>query len=404
MLAACVAAGLVWLAADRGGLPDPIQVLWAPRGPDADASAPAASASGTASANGEKDTALIDVCGLGYVEAKHDGGVIDPVLLGQIPGIEESLRDLVEGLRGSPDAFAQAVGTVLEMNGTDAAAELDQLARQAATSEDARLYALAFRLCGRTPAAGSCALLSVGQWARLDPGNGEPWLFVFDEAAARNDRAQVDEALYRIGNAARFEDRAQALAGPIVERAGAAPADLMAAQVLAANAIGVSAALPLSLDRLQNACRGAALADGNRRQLCDAVAATMAERTDSMLVSMIGTRIGERVGWPTERVVAARALSVAYFDSQTAYRDPATSAAASYSCDGVRTELGRFGQLAAVGELQFARDWITASGRDFASFAQVAREQEERRVARIDDASRRAAATASGASASGTGN
>ncbi len=397
VLAACAFAGVAWWAVDRGGLPDPIQVLMAPRAPAGGTGAQVSASSPVAAAvpNGDRDAGLVDVCGLGYVEAKGDTGFVDPALLAQIPGIEESLRALVEGLRGSPDAFAQAAGTLLEMSGGGDAAQLDQLARQATTTDDPRLYALAFRLCGRTPAAGSCALLSVGQWARLDEGNGEPWLFVFDDAAARNDRAQVDEALYRIGNAARFDDRSQTLAGPIVERAGASASDLMAAQVLMANALGFTTALPLPLQRLTNACHGAVLADGNRRQLCDAVAATLGERSDSMLMSMIGATIGQRTGWPMERVIAARALSVALSDSRPADTDPATGATVSYSCDGVRAELAHLGQLAAVGELQVARDWIAASGKTFDSFARVARDQEERRSAAVDDAARRAASAAS---------
>ena len=58
------------------------------------------------------------------------------------------------------------------------------------------------------------------QWARLDAGNGEPWLFVVDDSAARGDPATRDEALFRIGSAPRFDDRYFALSGAVAAAAG----------------------------------------------------------------------------------------------------------------------------------------------------------------------------------------
>jgi hypothetical protein len=342
---------------------------------------------------GERDPSLVEVCGLGWVEAKADASVIEPEVLAQIPGMEASLQGLVGGLRESADAYARATALVLQWSrdpGGTGVPALDQLAREALTSDDARVYALAFRVCARTPAEGSCALLNVGQWARLDPGNAEPWLFLLDDAAARNDRAQIDEALYRIGSAARFEDRFHALAGPIVAQAGTSDSELMAAQVLASQAIGVAAALPLPVQRLMAACGGAQLADVNRRQVCDAVAATLAERSDSMLLALVGSRLGQRVGWPSERVVATRMLSVALSDAWSSDTTADPRFGLSYSCSGVRTTLARFGELARVGEPQVARAWIATGRKPPEWYAGIAREQEARRSAReTEDAARR---------------
>ena len=45
------------------------------------------------------------------------------------------------------------------------------------------------------------------------------------------------------------------------------------------------------------------------------------ERSDSMLLASLGARIGQRVGWDEERIVAVRALSLALSDSWSAVPD-----------------------------------------------------------------------------------
>ncbi len=78
----------------------------------------------------------------------------------------------------------------------------DQLARLAVGTRDPELYGLAYGICathGREDANSACRMLSADQWARLDSGNGVPWLAVAAEAKARGDRAGVAEALHRVG-------------------------------------------------------------------------------------------------------------------------------------------------------------------------------------------------------------
>jgi hypothetical protein len=389
------AGGIAWLLAERSP-GDPIRVLVASRlagkGVPGQGRDPAALVATLP--KGERDPGLVEVCGLGWVEKRVDADAIDPALLTGIPGIETALDAIVDRLRQSPDGFTRAAAIVLAMGvgsgGEEAVALREQLARQATTTDDPRLYALTFRLCARAPTNSSCALLSAAQWARLDAGNGEPWLFVLDDAAAHGDRAMVDEAIYRIGSAARFDDRYSALTAAVVAQAGASDADLMAARMLTMVLDGVAAAQSLPLQRF-DACKGAELADANRRQVCDAVAATLAERSDSMLLASVGAGIGRGVGWGEERVIAPRALWLALLDSWSAVPD--AKFGNSYSCGGIRAILARVGRMAEVGELQAARDWIAASGKSFESFAREASE-ESRRVA---------AAAASAASASRPG-
>lgn len=404
-LALCGLAVFAWLAFENGGpsaRPDAAAATPVIAEPSGIAAAAEPSSVAVATAAGERDPGLVEICGLGWVETKPDSAGAE--ILRQIPGLEESLRSVMTGLRESPDEYSQAAGLLLEMKGgSESAADsalLDQLARLAVTSDDPRVYALAYRVCGRAPAAGSCALLSAAQWARVDAGNGEPWLFVLDAAAARGDRAQVEEALHRIGTAPRFDDRYQGVAGPIIARAGSSDSDLVAADILMTHAIGVAAALPLPLQRLTQACRETTLADANRRQLCDAVATALAERSDSIVLSSIGANIGKRVGWPLERVIAVRALSVAL--AETWAPDPGADPRPepSYSCAVVRATLDRVDRLAQVGEPEVARDWIAAKHKPFEAYASAAREQEARRSAvEAEDAARRSATPTRAASA-----
>jgi hypothetical protein len=398
LLVVAGAVAIAWLLAARRR-DDPIRVLVASRLAGTGAPMPGAVPPAVVATlpKGERDPGLVEVCGLGWVEKRADADTIDAALLTRIPGIETALDAALDRLRRSPDGLMRAAAIVLAMSvgagGDDSVALLEQLAHEAATTDDPRLYALAFRLCARASTNGSCALLSAAQWARLDAGNGEPWLFVLDDAAARGDRAMLDEALFRIGSAPRFDDRYFALSGAVAAAAGPSEADLMAAQMLTIVLSGVAAAQSLPLQRL-DACKGPELGDVNRRQVCDAVAATLAERSDSMLLASLGARIGQRVGWDEERIVAVRALSLALSDSWSAVPD--AKAGISYSCGGVRAFLARFARSAEVGEPQAARDWIAASGKGIEPFAREARE-ESRRIAA---AAASAASAASEAAAS----
>jgi hypothetical protein len=384
-LTALVLAGLggvAWLTVARDESPtSPAVVIATPRVNAATAAVEASPPIVTPS--GERDPALVEVCGLGWVEASADGSFPDPAVLAQVPGLEASVDALVAALRNSDDAFDRAVATMLDPNGAGPGnlAAVEPLAQQAVTTADPRVYALAFRLCTRFPEQGSCARIGAAQWARIDAGNAAPWMFVLDEAAARNDRALTDEALYRIGSAARFEDRALTPAASIVAHAGTSASDLVAAQALAIRAAGITTAFPAPLQRFAQACSTATLADANRRQSCDAVAATLSDRSDSVMLAQVGAGIGRRVGWSLDRVVAIRAESVALAERWSSVSGAASPSGVALSCEGVRGTLARIDESARLGEPQATRAWMKASGQPYEAYARIAREQEAKRAA-----------------------
>ncbi|HUD26718.1 MAG TPA: hypothetical protein VMQ45_13585, partial [Burkholderiaceae bacterium] len=82
------------------------------------------------------------------------------------------------------------------------------LVRLATTTSDADAYALATVSCGATTdelSSDECALLSPAQWARIEPDNVVPWLYLAEDAQRRHDRSSLEAALNRASKA-RYSD------------------------------------------------------------------------------------------------------------------------------------------------------------------------------------------------------
>ena len=362
----------------------------------------------------------IEVCGLGWVEV-HADGKIDPVVVDRLPGLEAAGRRVLSSLASSGDEFDRAAAWWLQMlepslDGTRAAeppsgcereacaigAEertksdsfLERLALAATTSRDPRVYGLAFRAC-RNRGTGSCSLLSARRWAQLDVDNGDPWIYVMDEASTRKDEAQVEEAIFHVGAASRVDMRYFAVPRAIVQHAPTDEASLQAANVLTIVSIGGMAALPLpALQIISRACQAPALGDANRRQRCDAAASALAERSDTLLYSLVGARIGSRLGWSEARTDAIRSWGAAAAESQpVGESDPRL-----WSCARIAKMLERVSRQGVIGETGFAREWIVAGGTTLERYA--AREAEQRRrvaeVASAASSPARIAASVSG--------
>jgi hypothetical protein len=380
---ALVLAGL-WLALGESARPG-VVILTAPARalppPGADVPVEASVASAPTVVAGLVGRERVEVCGLGSVEAGPDGNV-DPAILARMPALKASRRRLVASLASSGDDFERAAALWLQTldpsSGATLAADFrQQLAQMATTTRDPRAYALAFKTCRLGPEAGSCALLNARRWAQLDADNGEPWLFLFNDAMTRKEREQADEALFRIGAAPHVDDRYFAVAGLLARRAGGTDTDLLAAHELAIESLGVMAAQAMPpLQAIMGACRGSSLSDANRRQRCDAAAASMAERADTLLHASIGAVIGRRLAWPEARIDAVAALSSASNESLLTREADSLQ----WSCRRAASVLDRFARQGAVGEVGFAREWIAASGSTVERYAAKEAEQRRRRA------------------------
>lgn len=177
----------------------------------------------------------VDLCGLGPVPSDALPGSLetesDLLLLAAAAKLEQSNDDRVRALalltRASIEAEAAqrnvyardpvtCFGSAAcdeEANAAFARAatpSIGALTRLAAATRQPETYVAAMRAC-RSIAAESapagCNELKYEQWARLDPDNAMPWLFVARAARQRNDAPAFDEALLRASHAKFFSRR-----------------------------------------------------------------------------------------------------------------------------------------------------------------------------------------------------
>ena len=218
-----------------------------------------------------------------------------------VVAIDQSVHRIDGALRSSSDPFAQAVALWLDLPRTDdesAAVPADERARllatMAASTTDPRVYALAFRTCSRSTDA-ACQALSARRWSSLDPGNAVPWLFLLNDAEKAGDASGQQEAWFHVANSARFDEQFYSRLQPILSAANDSPDDQRATELVSVVGIGIAAAEPMNVGSLLKGCRGAALADANRVQLCTKVADLLFDRSDAPMTRQFGASITHRV-------------------------------------------------------------------------------------------------------------
>jgi len=400
-------------------LPDPAAPAGGSANADAGSALPPTAASGTE---------LIEVCGVGWVPPDASGAA-DRAAVGADNDVLASQRALLEALRRRDGEVGDAMATVLELQGAGrenasgtplqalrrcgaataasssaecagrdddvqrAATLVERLAKLATASSEPRVYALAMQQCQWTKGQGSCALLNDDQWARVDDGNALPWLYILQRARDRKDAAQVEEALYRIGTATRYETDLFAVAGKVADRAGAGDVDVVAALLVGVDAVGAAALRSDPFTGLIEVCKGPSLADANRRQACEHAAETLTEHSDSVMAVLIGAAIGRRLGWPADRVDKLRGLQLAAAAEVNAASPGFVELPGS--CASARRILASFSRKAREGEVQTARAWVASHGGAAAFVAPPLKEAEP---ARADDGVRPDAAVAQAAS------
>ncbi|MBX3620731.1 MAG: hypothetical protein KF891_12205 [Rhizobacter sp.] len=130
-----------------------------------------------------------EVCGYGEVQLAPD----DPDPVQRIPwSLRQAALERMDTLMLASDdtqVRAAALWMGARLRGREVRGRIEQVARLAAGSQDPFVYALALEACqGVTPAeGGSCQLLSIAQWVRLDPDNAVPWRVLADQAQASDD-------------------------------------------------------------------------------------------------------------------------------------------------------------------------------------------------------------------------
>lgn len=352
---------------------------------------------------------FVELCGVGRVQLLP-GGDLD--LPDKVAASEQWLEQAAARLAASGNDYDRAVGLYVQAGqaaykamskylatrrdcvGDDkcmteaiavaqdaGAAASDQLARHAVASRSPSVYALAFYRCGNaagnSPAGGACAQISSAQWAQIEPGNAAPWLYEAEAAARHMDTKGVDEAMLHASkaDAMRVHDEALLrLMDPSILRTND-PVTVAMAQV---QSIGSRASLPAPDGVAARYCGPSAATDGPRRLLCSDLAAVLVDRSSALLSMGVGARIGERAGWPPERVAAARDFTSAISQVWAAESyDPKDR----YSCRALELNNKRFSEIFRYGEVEAAKRQIQASGK---SVAELAREWKQSQSAMKD--------------------
>ncbi|MBX3621874.1 MAG: hypothetical protein KF891_18030 [Rhizobacter sp.] len=368
LLIVLVLAVVVWLAQQAGDEPPPpvpppaaVAALSTPSLGDmlaeADSrfGAPALPLAPPAAASEPMAADETEVCGLGRVKADPEHRPRDMAPITRAVG---QARERVLPLLLAGDDTARAAGLLLQALGepeagdglpaADASQARDALAQMAVATRSPGVYAWAMRACQRERGSGACALLSADQWARLEPGNAIAWLNVAADAQARGDSAGVAEAMYRVSHASRSDARWGALVGVVLARV---PADtgLLAKAGLAMDVAAVDTRAEIPLVAASQYCSVPAVRDANRQQVCAAVAEVLATRGSTLVEASLGATLGQRVGWPAERVAAAADERDAMAQLSRLPQPPGV-----WSCAGLvkvlsqLTEVGQHGELAAL--------------------------------------------------------
>jgi len=183
------------------------------------------------------------------------------------------------------------------------------LARIAAGTSDADAYALAIYSCapwsGHTGNS-DCDSLSYAQWARLEPDNAVPWLYLAGDAENRRDQNVVESTLYRASKARYSNAHLDQISGLIHSNTAAALSPNFQIE-LAGSLLSIQGELPNpNLSAVVHYCGIGAQLDPNHVQTCGDLAATLVERSRTAIEVLIGGRIAEQVSWANPRLASLR--------------------------------------------------------------------------------------------------
>jgi hypothetical protein len=253
----------------------------------------------------------IEVYGLGTVPpSTADASEINQYVIAATHGAYDRWKAVL--LDGS-DSRARAIGLVLQRieflrNGSAVQAEesRDELIQLAAGGTDPAVYAIAAGLCktGLSDAdtAGACQRISLAQWARLDPDNAVPWIAVAQGARTRGDTHAEASAFARAAAAHKIDNSGESLLSFAITEMppDATPLEKSA---LTIELIGYEAAWARpELSEILRYCSVAAVEQDETRKECKAVAELLVGPGTTLLNFVLGGGLGERVGWPAERV------------------------------------------------------------------------------------------------------
>jgi hypothetical protein len=248
------------------------------------------------------------------------------------------------------------------------------LARMAQTTQSPQVYALARDACqvGGLAFGGACHLLSVEQWARLDPDNALPWLTLAQQSKTRGDAAGVDEAVFRATHAR----SARGVEGVVMRAALSLmpPGTPPRVQEVLLTQLAGSAFVNRQTSPPPEYCSAASVQDGNRRQTCANLGEMLATRSETLVDMLVGVKIAERAGLPLQRIAAWGDELDAMLQLGKPAPDGADRPQQAPSCESAEDVLRWHRELAHGGELHTLRNALQRSGLSTAELARRYRE------------------------------
>jgi hypothetical protein len=235
----------------------------------------------------------------------------------------------------------------------------DALAQLAARTSDPAAYAYAVQACRAAQGgarAGPCQQVSIEHWARMDERNGVPWLLVADAARARNDAAGAAEAIQRAAQADHLRFHGHSLVQALLS---SAPRELSPAQaaLLTHDVAGMQVAWNYpTYQAATRHCSEGAQSTGVR-DTCRQLAELMVRKPGTLQDLSIGIVLGERAGWPADRVKSLRDS----FNSLHAAGSRALVSDMGLGCQAVDRYRRFFVEVARVGEVAAFRQAAAAS-------------------------------------------
>lgn len=248
---------------------------------------------------------------------------------------------------------------------------VQKLAAIAVTSKDPAVVAQAVRACEGQTALQACSTLTFQHWARLDPGNLAPWIFVLNNARERQDTAGVNEALHQM-SVSKFSKAHEFFAWTRFASETDTGTDLQ--RLVSVDQMGALHLLhSFDIGGLLDECNKPRVIDANRRQLCDSIATVMVEKGDTYFLTSMGIGLGQRAGWPIAKLAAIHAEKLAIQQSHTEaasafFQEDGAQKLDCQSVDRTRSLMRVMGQQ---GELASARGLAKANGFDITAKAQL---------------------------------
>lgn len=244
----------------------------------------------------------------------------------------------------------------------------EALASMAVATSDPQVYAWALQACALTSPeeSSACQMIHVEQWARIDPDNGAAWHRVALQAHARHDTAAVDDAMYHLAMASRYDEGWGALPGRLLESLPTGEEHLLGAEQILVEAIGIDSADAVApMQTLTDYCAVKLLGDSNRRQICGRIADNLLGQSKTLLSRQIGRTLLARMGGSAPQLQSTSDQLDAFKAASSAEAEEPLA----LDCHTIERHLERGRDLAQLGEVELARRAVAKSGKTVAELA-----------------------------------